>query len=214
MPKPAPPPMVTRAEVVQLIKALKAAKDALATQNFAEVDQELQQAEKLAKLPKHQEAVARLKEVEGLVRQFHDAVVAAVADFDAGTTFTVGTSTECAVVEGFSDRVTLRIAGMNRTFHFRDMPPGLAVAIADHKFDSVNPVNRVIKGAYLLVSKRADEESREKAKGWWTQAQASGVDLSNLMPFLTENYDELIKDVNDDARPAAPAKPDEKASRK
>lgn len=215
MPAPPPlPPMVTRAEVTPLIKALKAAKDALAEQNFTAANQELELAQKVAKLPKHQEAVARLKEVEGLVRQFHDAVVAAVADFDAGTVFTVGTSTQCAVVEGFSDRVTLRIAGMNKTFHFRDMPPGLALAIADFKFDTTNPVNRVIKGAYLLVSKRADDESREKAKGWWTQAQAVGVDMAHLMPFLTEDYDELLKDASDDSKPANPAKPDEKAAGK
>ena len=96
-------------------------------------------AESLAKLPKHQEAVARLKQVAGYVKQFREAVAAAVAQFEAGTVFMVGSSTQVAVVEGFPDRVILRIAGMNKVYPFRDMPPGLAVAIADQKLDGSRP---------------------------------------------------------------------------
>jgi len=211
---PPPPPKPTRAEVTALIKALKTAKDALSEQNFAAADQELERAEKLAKLPKHQDAVARLKEIEGLVRQFRDALVAAVAGFEVADEIKVGTSTQAAFVAATSDSITLRITAKNTTFQFRDMPLGLALAIADFKFDANDPVNRVIKGAYLLVHKRADAESHEKAKTWWTEAQAGGVDLARLMPFLTDNYDDLLKDLSDEAKPAVPAKTDPRAAEK
>ena len=204
--------MVTRAEVTALIKALTTVKEALGEQNFEEADQQLARAETLAKLPKHQEAVARLRQVAGYVKQFRDAVAAAVAQFEAGSVFMVGTSTQVAVVEGFPDRVILRIAGMNKVYPFRDMPPGLAVAIADKKLDGTDPVSRVVKGAYLLVHKRADSESHDKAKTWWKEAQDGGVDMSQLMPFLTENYDDFLKDAGDEVKspPAAGEKPTSK----
>ena len=61
-----------------------------------------------------------------------------------------------------------------------------------------------MKGAYLLVHKRADSESNEKAKLWWTEAQAGGVNMSQLMPFLVDDYAEFLKDASD-AQPAASA---------
>ncbi|HZN33055.1 MAG TPA: hypothetical protein VFB80_04520 [Pirellulaceae bacterium] len=201
-PPPPPAPMATKAEITALIKALAAAKGALADQDFAEADQQLARAENLAKLPKHQDAVARLKLVGAYVKQFRDAVATAVSNFEAGSVFMVGSSTQVAFVEGFPDRVTLRIAGMNKTYPFRDMPLGLALAIADQRLLESDPVNRVVKGSYVLVHKRADSESHEKAKTWWTEAQTGGVDMSPLMPFLTDNYAEFLKDASD-AKPAA-----------
>jgi len=186
--------MPTKGEVMELIKHLDEARAAISEQNFAEADESLAKAEALAKLPKHQEAVSRLKQVGGYVKQFRDAVAAAVQGLEAGATFMVGTSTQVAMVEGFPDKVILRIAGMNRTFRFSEMPPGLAVAIADQKLDGADPVSRVVKGAYLLVHKRADDESRAKAKTLWDEAQAGGVDMTQLMPFLTDDYAELLQD--------------------
>jgi hypothetical protein len=194
-----PPPMPTKAEVMELIKQLNEAKAAVSEQNFAEADESLAKAEALAKLPKHQEAVSRLRQVAGYVKQFRDAVAAAVQSLEGGATFMVGTSTQVAMVEGFPDKVILRIAGMNRTFPFNEMPPGLAVAIADQKLDGADPVSRVVKGAYLLVHKRADDETRAKAKTLWEEAQAGGVDISQLMPFLNDDYAELLKDAAADA---------------
>lgn len=176
------------------------AKEALGEQNFTEANELITKAESLAKLPKHQEAVARLRQVSNLVHQFRDAVAAAVQGLEAGAVFMVGSSTQVAFVEGFPDKAILRIAGMNKTYPFRDMPPGLAVAIADMKLDGSDPVSRAVKGAYLLVHKRADGESHEKAKTWWTEAQAGGTDMAPLMPFLTDDYSEFLKDVTPEAK--------------
>jgi hypothetical protein len=72
------PPQVTRAEAEALILSLERAKTALGEQNFDVADQELATAGALAKWSKHQEAVARLKEVSGYVKQFRQAVAAAI----------------------------------------------------------------------------------------------------------------------------------------
>jgi hypothetical protein len=197
-PAPSPPeqpvPKVTRSEVQALIKALDAAKAAIGEQNFKAADLQIAKAESLAKLPKHKGAVARLKEAGGYVKQFRQALAAGAGGMQAGESFKVGNSTQVSFVEAGSDKVVVRIAGNNRTYSFSDMPAGLAFAFADLKLPASDPATRVIKGAYLLTQKRADIESQEKAKSLWAEAQAAGADIRHLMPLLTDNYADLLKD--------------------
>jgi hypothetical protein len=196
-PVPAPEaPTVTRGEVQELVKALDMAKNALSEQNFQIADAQLARAESLARLPKHQAAAARLREVGGYVKQFHQAIAAAVQEMQAAETFKVGNSTQVSFVEGGADKVILRIAGMNRTYRFSDLPPGLALVIADFKLPAGDPASRVVKGAYLLVHKRADSETQDKAKTLWQEARSLGADISHLMPFLTDSYAELLNDAS------------------
>ena len=146
-------------------------------------------AEPLAKLPEQKAKLARLKEVANYVKQFRTAVETAAKELDAGATFKVGSSTMVAMVEALPDKVTIRSLGQNRTYPYADLPPGLAVALADLQLDGTDPVNRVIKGAYLAVDKRNTSEAQQKAKTWWEEAQLGGVDISHLMPFLTDTYE-------------------------
>jgi hypothetical protein len=187
------------------------AKVALGEQNFDEADKQLAAAEPLAKLPEHQAKLARLKEVAGYVKQFRTAVAESVAGLEAGATFKVGTSTMVVVVETFPDKIIIRSLGMNKTYPFADLPVGLAVAIADMKLDTAAPENRVIKGAYLAVDKRGDSVALDKAKAYWEEAQLGGVDTSHLMPFLSDKYDELEKNIPADSekKDAPPSKASE-----
>lgn len=214
-PAPEPTPTSTRQDAIALGKALTTAKVALGEQNFEEADKQLALAEPLAKLPEHIAKYQRLKEVANYVKQFRQAVEESVAALEAGSSFKVGSSTQVVVVETFKDKIIIRSAGQNRTYPFQDLPPGLAVAIADMKLDPSAPENRVVKGAYLAVDKRAGSQSQEKAKALWEEAQLSGVDTSRLLPFLTDSYEGLEKDISaadkkqdsekqDAAKPATP----------
>jgi hypothetical protein len=200
-----PPPMVTKEEAIALGKALTMAKIALGEQNFEEADKQLAIAEPLAKLPEHQAKCARLKEVAEYAKQFRKAVEESVAALEAGATFKVGTSTMVVVVETFPDKIIIRSLGQNKTYPFPDLPAGLAVAIADMKLDPSAPENRVIKGAYLAVDKRGDSIALDKAKAFWEEAQLAGVDTSHLLPFLSDKYDELEKDISAVPAPKEPA---------
>jgi hypothetical protein len=176
--------------LIALGKALTTARIALGEQNFEEADKQLAKAEPLAKLPAHREKWARLKEAAGYVKQFRKAVEDAANSLEAGATFTVGSSTVVAMVETTPDKVVIRSAGQNKSYPYADLPPGLAVALADLKLDGANPINRVIKGSYYAVAKGGDDGIRlEKAKTWWEEAQLGGVDIGHLMPFLTDKYD-------------------------
>jgi hypothetical protein len=100
-------------------------------------------------------------------------------------------------VEATVDKIVLRVAGMNKTYSFNDLPPGLALALADFKLPAADPASNVSKGAYLLVHKRSDSETREKAQALWEQAQSAGTNLTHLMPSLEDNYAKLSEDAGD-----------------
>lgn len=209
-PEPATP-QITKQEAIDLGKALTTAKIALGEQNFEEADKQLAAAEPLAKLPEHKAKLARLKEVAEYVKQFRRAIEESVAGLEAGATIKVGSSTMIVVVETFPDKIVVRSLGQNKTYPFQDLPLGLAVAIADMKLDPAAPENRVIKGSYLALDKRGDSVALDKAKSYWEEAQLSGVDTSHLLPFLSDKYDSLDKDIPEegDKAPPAPAKTDE-----
>ena len=197
-PAPAPepaPPMLTKQEAIALGQALTAAKAALGEQNFDEAFKQLAVAEPLAKLPDHNAKFARLKEVADYVKQFREAIVAAVGALKPTDTFKVGNSTMVIVVGTTPDSITIRTAAQNTTYQLDNLKIGLALALADQFLDPGNPVNRVIKGSYLAVDPKQDSDTLAKAKAFWEEAQLSGVDTTHLLPFLTDKYDELEKDI-------------------
>lgn len=195
--KPDPPlaEMPTRDEAVQLGKALQQAKAAIGEFNFEEADAELAKADKLAKIPEHRDKLARLKEIGGYVKQFHERLVQAATGMDGGESFKVGSSTMVAMIEADQKQVILRVAGQNKAYQYADLPVGLAAALADMKLDKADPVARVLKGAFVAAHKNSTPDQLQQAKSWWEGATLGGADVSHLMPFLTDSYD-LAKDLD------------------
>lgn len=194
VPKPALPTEGKLVKVQALVQALEKANEALGKQDFTAADEQLRRAESLADSPKHRAAVARLAEIADYVKQFREAVAAAVQGMQAAETFKVSSGTEVAFVEGFPDMVTLRVLGRNSTYPFRDLPPALALAIAERKLPARNPTSAAVKGAYLAVHKQRDNRAEEKAKTFWEEAEAGGLKTAHLMPFFTDNYADFLKD--------------------
>jgi hypothetical protein len=189
MPEPMPAAEMSPAELAALGKALTLGKAAVTEQNFAEADQYLVEAESLARTEEHRKLVARLKEVANYVKQFRQAVVLAATEMEAGEAFKVGTSTLVALVEATPEKIIVRHTGQNKSYSYADLPPGLAAAISDFKLDSSDPVSRVVKGSFYAVAKGDRAALHEKAETWWKEAELGGVDVSHLLPFLTDNYD-------------------------
>jgi hypothetical protein len=190
-PEPMPPARPKRQEVADLESALKAARLALSEHSFDEADAELAKAEKLATLPDHQAKVARLKMAVEHVKLFRQALAEAAMQLDAAETIKVGSSTVVAIVETFPDKITVRVNGTNRTYPMAEMPPGLAVAIVDHKSSGGEPDSRVLKAMYVATRKGANAEAVEQARGWLSEAGIGERD--DLVKFLDDTY-ELVKE--------------------
>lgn len=175
-------------DLAALSEALQTARTALGEQNFDVADEQLATARKLVKLPEHRAKLERLEQLAHYVRGFWDAVERSVSGFEGTEEFMVG-STVVVVVEASPESITIKFDGLRRKYPIRQLPPGLAVAIADQWFDPSKPENLVFKGAYVAVMRNADEQDRAKGRGWWEQAIAQGVDIRELLPVYDDTYD-------------------------
>jgi hypothetical protein len=184
-----------RSRAQSLVAALQTARSALGEQNFPIADEQIRRSESFADKPEHREATARLKEVAAYVKQFRAALSAAVQGLQAAETFKTSSGSDAAFVEATADTVVLHVSGTNRTYRLTDLPPALALALADRKLSARDPVSLVVKGAYLAVHPRADSQTREKAASLWQQAAAAGADVSHLTPFLSEGYAGFLTDI-------------------
>jgi hypothetical protein len=184
-PSAAPSTPPTAQELAELGAALTSARAALSELRIDDANAALKKAEPLARLPEHQAKFERLRRMADYVGRFREALAESVSRLEPASSITVGTSTQVGIVETFPDRLTVRVAGMNRSYTFAEMPVGLAVAIVDMALlDS--PDARMVKGAYVMVSKTATDVNRDKAREWW---ESAGDQLGDLMSFPSDTYD-------------------------
>ena len=190
MVEPQPPAVVkpTPQELKALGDSLSNAFTALGERNLDGADAELKKAEGLAKLPEHQAKVERLKALSHYVREFWSAVGEACQGFQGGEEIQVK-NTVVAVIERTPDSITLRVAGQSRRYAIRELPSGLAMAIADRWFDQGAASTRVIRGALYAVDRQG--EKKDEARRLWQEAELGGVQVGDLMKVLDDTYDKL-----------------------
>lgn len=195
-PAPAKPPAAQpkREEVAALARGLTAARDALARYDFDRATAELKKVETLPKLPEHQAKFDRLNLLSEYAKNFRQALLRSLQGLHAGDQITLGTSGAVGIVEATPQRLSVRVAGQNRTYPINDIPTGLAVAVADSWLDKKDPVSLVLKAAYVASRNDATPEQLDRARQWFQEAQQKGVDLLELAKVTEDRYD-LDKDL-------------------
>jgi hypothetical protein len=185
--------------VAALSKSLTTARTAIGEQNYEIATAELTKASGLSKVPAHVARIERLQQLNHYSTEFRKALRESTKSLKAGQTVMVKT-TAVGVVETFAneDKIILRVAGMNRTYRFADLPVGLAVAIADLWLDPKEQSSLLIKAAFVLGHKSANEDTLSKARQWLEEAKGALPEpVSQLAPVLEDKYDNLQKDVDD-----------------
>ena len=194
-PTPKPTAQPQPAEVATLAMALKSARAKLEGNDFDGASAELKKVESLPKLPEHHAKHERLRLLTEYASRFRSALVEALKNLEASDEIPSGPNSAAGVVNATADRIILKIDGANRTYVINDLPPGLAVAIADTWLDQNDPVCLVAKAAYLASLKDARDDRLAKAREWFQEASSSGVDVGDLEKVIDDKYDELEKDL-------------------
>jgi hypothetical protein len=193
-PKPASDAKSNRKDIQAIASALKAARAALESGDFAGVRAKLAEVESLPKLPEHQGKVERLDLLAQYAQQFRTALKESINNLEAGSEIKVGTDEVIAFVSATLERITIRTRGVSRTYAINDLPPGLAVPIADTWLDQNDPVSLVSKAAYVASLKDASDDQLAKAREWFQEAAKRGVDIGDLAKVIDDTY-ELQKDL-------------------
>jgi hypothetical protein len=193
-PKPDPVPeprKLTNEELVKLGRALQKTRTAVGEHDFDRAKEFLRLADELAKDTEHQPKVDRLRLLENCVHQYHDAILTSITKLEVGVTFDIGGST-VGVVEADRNKLTLRVAGQNRSFQTDELPQGLAAALADQTLAPTEPTNILFKWAYVIANPKASKDELEKARRYLDEVSASDEDAKSLQILLSDSY-ELAK---------------------
>ncbi|MCL4202984.1 MAG: hypothetical protein KJ000_10825 [Pirellulaceae bacterium] len=195
---PVPSPVPTKPEadgaaptpeqIQELSRVLTAARTALEDGQFEEALNRLAGAEQLPMRPDHLERYQRLQLLAQYARNFRTELSKAMASLSGTDEIPVGTSTVVGVVESSADRITVRVAGANRTYGIDELPVGLATAIVDLRLAKTDPVSLVVKAAYLASRKDARDDQRAKAREWFLEAKQKGTDIGDLEKVLDDSY--------------------------
>ena len=185
VPTPTPVPVPTPAERAALGAAMQATRQALADRNLPLAMSKLAESEQLAKLPEHVAMAARLRDLYECVFQFWKGVSAGMAQLNSTGELQIN-NTIVAIVESDNERIVIRVAGRNRRYVLKELPSGLAMAIARNWFDETQPDTIVYQGAFLAVDPNADVE---RARAKWQEAAARGAKVDELMQVLDDDYE-------------------------
>ena len=186
-PKMTPP---TAAELTELSEALRTARAAVGELEFRIARLQLSKAGTIARLPEHKELVARLDRLTGLSEQFWTTLRQAMGELRGAEELPIGDSGLIViVVEAKPDAITIRRNGRNETYPLSDLPPGLALAIADRTLDASSSDTPLIKGACLGAMKNPKQMHIDEAKRYWELARTQGADVDDLLKTLTDSYE-------------------------
>ena len=191
-PTPAPAAKSKREDVEALSSALKAARAALEDYDFDGAVEGLKKVRPVPKLPEHQAKFERLDLLAQYAQQFRSALLEAINSLEAGSEIKIGTDEIIVVVSATPQRLTVRVRGTSRTFAINDLPPGLAVAVADSWLDQGDSVTPVLKAAYVASLKDAKEDQLAKAREWFREGAKRGADIGDLATVIDDTY-ELAK---------------------
>lgn len=188
---PAPPtvPPPTAEQLQQLGALLRDARDAMSKQKFEAANLHLEKAEALAKVPEYQALVARAKALAFYAAEYRKGLEKAVAEFQPSDNVQVGQSTFVSIVSTEEDRLTLRVAGMTRTYTLANLPWALSLAMADTWLDLAAPSSFAAKAAYLLTLPKADANAQAKAIEFLQTAADGGIETEPLQRAAQDSYD-------------------------
>jgi len=180
-PKPEPPKpeptVATPEQQKEIFAKLAEVRVLLGERKFPEAKQALAKVKELAMTPDMQELHIGMELVVDYAEQFWQAVQSSMRTLKGE--IMVGSSL-ANVVNSEASEITIRIAGANKNFKFTNLPPGLALAIAQKWFDN-KPANKAVLGAFYYVSKTG---SIDEARKYWNEAGSGGIDVKFMQKLL------------------------------
>lgn len=182
-----PPQPELTAEEVAVWDAMEAElRAALGGQDYGEAAKVLEQLSAVTRSEEQRRQLERLRKLHELSRDFHDALVAAITNMEAGETVTIGNSTPVSFVEGTSEHLVVRVRGENQRYRLTELPIGLAFGLADLELDVVHSSSLAKKAAFAMLhlSAKENELIQQRAKSMMTEAVAAGSVSADMLKLL------------------------------
>jgi hypothetical protein len=160
--------------------ALTAIRQAASVRDVAGMKTALSAAANFKGEDKYDAEFERLDELGEYLAKFWQAVQRGCETLESVSELEVGDQ-RVAVVEYAEGRLVLRVAGQNKAYTQKDMPPKLALTLAGLVLKDDAAQNKVFFGTLLALDAKGD---RRLARQYWEEAAAAGIDVKRLLPEL------------------------------
>lgn len=193
-----PPPVRTRADrampknpeqavreslaAVSFTEAIAGARTAMGARKLDRAKQLIEAATPVAHSQPEQMRLRSMRELEGHLTKFWDAVRSSLAKLEVAAELKIN-NTIVSVVEVSPQSISIRIEGVKRDYTVATMPVGLAMALAEEGLDSGAPESKLALGAFQAVDPNGDAAD---ARRLWEEAALVGADIDVLLPALSE----------------------------
>ena len=181
-------PKLTKEDLAKLERAMTRARKAIGDHEFDRAEALLSVASELPRLPEHQAMLDRLKLLSQSVRDYRKAIQESIGKLTVGSTFEVSDNT-VAVVEVSPEKIIIRVNGQNRAYMIRELPFGLATALAGQSIPEDDPNMLTLKGAYVMASSRVTPEELKKAWEFLEKASGSVEAAKELLKIFDDKYE-------------------------
>lgn len=196
MPEEAPPAAepasepalaLTTEEASSLAKSLQAARAALTKKDPQGALAEIERAAPLARGGAAAQSLAQLSELASRSAEFWAAFERGRASLAPGEELSTG-STKVKILEATSEEIAYLVAGVRRKSAPRELPLGLAIAVAEKGMnDPKSAESLVIKGSPLAVSDNPALASQGRAL--WQEAEKLGASIGGLTAAVADRYE-------------------------
>ena len=184
---PAAEPL-TATEKTKLKESLSIARTALAERNLDIVIEQLAIATPLARTKDAAAATRRLKIMLELVTQFNRLSNEAMDSYKSGSEINVGTSTKAVVVEVSPTELTIKAAGVTRSYPRDRLSAGVAMGIAQTNFN--DPVMTPFMKAAYLVTLKGDRYQKQAREFWQSgNSRSAKIDADTFDGFVADRYE-------------------------
>ena len=159
--------------------AMTEARNAMAERNLSTASTQVDTAMANAQTPDEKKEVARLAKLLDYLERFWNVIRQGAAELETGEELVVD-NTRIAIIDSTVDELSIRDAGVTRTYRLRFLPVRLAMTIAEQKTPHT-PQRDAACGAFLAMDRSGD---RTKARRYWEVAIAAGLPIKELLEEL------------------------------
>jgi hypothetical protein len=156
----------------------------MAQRKVPESKTHLEALRKAATTDEEKQTLERLDHLHGYWLDFWKAVHEGCVKLQGGDELMIGDKVVSVVeYDASAGRLILRVEGQNKRYTLFDMPPKVAMVLAERVLRKGAPENEAFIGAFLAMDGRGD---RQLAREAWQRAQRQGIDVAHLLPELNE----------------------------
>ena len=134
---------------------------------------------------------ARLDQLGQLYEIFIKAIDQAKSKLNAGETLSVA-KTQVNIVEIKDDLLIVRIQGKNERHAWDQLPPGIAMALADLTLNNQEPTDNAARAVYFTLSPATPASKglfAKRVKDWFEKSVGKGTIRKDLEQALTDTYE-------------------------